>query len=408
VKILHLTDRYLPATQNWLYPQIVSVPGATTAVLCGDRSEAGGFPLHGRPLYCEHPQIATSAYLGRIGRGVLSRFCQVIARGRAWAWGPEILHAHFGTRGWQALPLKRMLGAPLVTTFYGVEAWAYPNIFPVWRERYAQLFEEGDLFLVEGPAMRDRMVAIGCPAKKIVIRHLGVDLTVTPFSTPDPGAGIRIVMVGRFVAKTGLADGLRACVAAARAGANLSVTIVGDALNGENLADARIKRELLELAKAPELDGRVNFTGFLAPPGMRATLSQSDVILCPSKHSDDGDAEGGMPFVLAEAMAMGLVAVGSRHCDMPELIADATMGFLFDEGDIDALTAILWKCAHSPSEFFQQMAISGRRHVEKHFDLARQLAELASIYRACVDPGLRESLCTSDSKHVLGSSRRLQ
>jgi hypothetical protein len=44
------------------------------------------------------------------------------------------------------------------------------------------------------------------------------------------------------------------------------------------------------------------------------------VFLCPSRFGPGGDAEGGLPVELLEAMGMGLLCVGSRHCDIPEAI----------------------------------------------------------------------------------------
>jgi colanic acid/amylovoran biosynthesis glycosyltransferase len=304
---------------------------------------------------------------------------RVMATAQAWSWRPAIMHAHFGTRGWESLGLRRILRVPLITSFYGFEAWLLPVTVPSWRDHFVQLFREGDLFLVEGPAMRSRLIELGCPTEKLRIRRLGVDSTKIAFTQPDFCEGLKIAMVGRFVEKKGLIDGLRGCTLAARAGVHLKVTIIGDAdpyyANGE-----AIKRELYALSQSPELSNRVHFTGSLPHAQVYSLLTHHNVLLCPSKHSSDGDAEGGMPFILAEAMATGLIGVGSRHCDMPELINDGRTGYLFDEGNPEQLAELLEKISRT-TNCLPPIAAAARKHVEENFHLSRQLTVLGEIYR---------------------------
>jgi colanic acid/amylovoran biosynthesis glycosyltransferase len=379
MRVMHSLDEYLPYTQNWIYPQVAQVPGTETAVLCQSLSNLSEFPLSG-PLFREEPRRLRRGSFRWAVRGALRRtgMIQKVARMRAWHWSPSIVHAHFGPAGWRALPLKKMARVPLITTFYGWDAWLLPATEPLWLERYARLFNEGDLFLVEGPAMRQRMIEIGCPSQKVRVRRLGVDLSGIEFVEPDFGDGLKIAMVGRFIEKKGLVDGLRACLAAARSGVRLEVTIIGDAVR-EDAKGQQIRRQLLAVSEAAELAGRVHFTGFLSPGMVRSILSRHNILLCPSKHSSDGDAEGGMPFVLAEAMAMGLVGIGSQHCDMGELIVDGTTGFLFGEGQVDELVETL---SNLPSKtgLLSEMAGRGRQLIETSFNLSRQLDELAAIY----------------------------
>jgi len=379
-RVLHTIDNFLPHTQNWVYPQVTSVPDTISAVLCTAMSGQNQFPLDGTPIFCEDLAGNWPVICRRLARLGGRYWGARRALERARNWRPDIIHAHFGTRGWKSLSLKRATHTSLITNFYGVEAWSLPNVEPIWRERFAELFEEGDLFLVEGPVMRRRLIEIGCPSDKIGVRHLGVDLSQLPYLEPEFDSGLKIAMVGRFVEKKGLADGLKACLGAAEAGVRVQITVIGD--SGENDPQGQaIKEELVRLSRKPALNGKVRFTGFLTPTDVRAMLRSHNIMLCPSKHSADGDAEGGMPYVLAEAMAMGLLAIGSRHCDMSELIIENNTGFLFDEGDVESLTCILSKLSGVGCGLVK-ICENGRRHVEKHFDLNRQLAKLREYYDA--------------------------
>ena len=216
--------------------------------------------------------------------------------------------------------------SPLVTSFYGYDAWSLPQKWPKWRGRLHRLFREGDVFLAEGPAMKRRLIEIGCNSSKVIVRTLGINLGRLKFETRKTNGPFQIVMVGRFIPKKGLGDGLLACAIASEAGIQLEVTIIGDAdASSESLA---VERRLRELAATPALNGKVQFAGSLSPGETIAVISRHNVLICPSKHAPDGDAEGGLPFVITEAMALGLLCIGSRHCDIPEAVIDQVTGYL--------------------------------------------------------------------------------
>jgi colanic acid/amylovoran biosynthesis glycosyltransferase len=294
----------------------------------------------------------------------------------AYSWRPSLLHAHFGTIGWQSLFLKRLFRVPLITSFYGVEAWELPVAVPIWRDRFERLFSSGDLFLVEGPAMQQRLVDLGAPKEKVRVRTLGIDLGSLRWSARSLSAGLRIVMVGRFVEKKGLTDGLRACALAAKSGIPLSVTIIGDA--GADLAGQAIKRELEALTTSVELTDKVKFTGYLSHAETLTVLESHNVIFCPSRHAASGDAEGGLPYVLTEGMAMGLIGVGSRHCDIPEAIVDGQTGLLVEEKNVPEMAAALEKVFRDLD--VAAIAVAASQHVADHFDQSKQLRVLAGIY----------------------------
>jgi colanic acid/amylovoran biosynthesis glycosyltransferase len=298
---------------------------------------------------------------------------------QARSWKPAIIHAHFGTLGWSALRLKKALTAPLVTSFYGFDAWQLPTTDPEWRQRLSKLFARGHTFLVEGPAFRQRLIDLGCAPAKIRIQRLGVNLGQLQYRRRDFNGGLKIAMVGRFVEKKGLLDGLAACKKASASGLNLSVTIIGDAAI-DAPGGAAIERDMLAVAQAPEMLDRVRFLGRMPYDETLRILASHDIFLCPSKHAASGDAEGGLPVVLIEAMALGLLCLGSRHCDIPEAIMDGKTGFLFEEGNIEELVGLLRRVSSTP-ERARSVTATGRKHIENTFDLTHQLSALSEIYQ---------------------------
>jgi colanic acid/amylovoran biosynthesis glycosyltransferase len=381
LRVLHSVGTFLNVSENWIYPQIACVPNVSGRVLCGAIINREMFPIGEARLFINPPPWKKAFGIPRI--------CNALARRVGWGgsfvrakiawWEPQVLHAHFGMRGWESVALKIRLQCRLITSFYGYDAWLLPKAEPVWRARYHELFGAGDVFLVEGPAMRDRLCELGCPEEKVVIQRIGVDLDSLVFEARDFSSELKIIMVARFVEKKGFADGLRACAIASAQGTKLSVTVVGDASIGDE-AGQRIKRELLEIAKCPELAGHVRFTGFVPLLTIQALLKEHNVFLCPSKHAANGDAEGGSPVALTEAMAAGLLCVGTRHCDIPQVILNGKTGFLCKEGDVSEIAETL-SILQQNSGKSSPITENGRRHVEENFSLQAQMDKLGAIYR---------------------------
>ena len=388
MRVLHSVATYLNISENWIYPQIVQVPGVESRVLCSSTTNLDCFPIRGSKLIIDPPPWNRSFGIPRLLNALGRRLgCGGLLRQlKIRAWQPQIIHAHFGTRGWEALTLKKLLCIPLVTSFYGYDAWLLPEAEPSWRERYRDLFKHGDVFLVEGPAMRQRLRGIDCPEEKISVQRIGVDLDSLPFEEKHFSGDLKIIMVGRFVEKKGFVDGLRACVLARSKGVNLTISIIGDASAGDSEGQ-RIKRELQTLASCPELDNRVQFTGFIPLQKTRELLKTHNVFLCPSKHAASGDAEGGSPVVLTEAMAFGLLCIGTRHCDIPEVVVDGKTGYLSNESDVIGMSEILCSIGNGSNRLLE-LTKQGRKHVEQNFSAPIQSQKLRAIYQSLLSPAV--------------------
>jgi colanic acid/amylovoran biosynthesis glycosyltransferase len=380
MKVLHALESYLPVSENWIYPQITRIRGMTPAVMCAELHNLDLFPLNGAPHFLDPPPWSAGLGVPRLINSLAFRMgrAAVVAEAAARRWKPDLIHAHFGMRGWHMLGLRKKLGAPLLTSFYGLDAWQLPHSSQLWRDRFAELFTEGEAFLAEGPAMGARLAAIGCPPERIHVVRLGVDCAALPFDRKNFGSPLRVLMMARFIEKKGLCDGLRACAEAVRMGANIEVILIGAASRGSE-AGARIDAELREIAAADPLRGRVSFEGFLKPQQARVLLRKADIFLTPSKHAADGDAEGGSPLALTEAMALGLLCIGTRHCDIPEVIRHGETGFIAESGDIAGLASLILRAAEEP-DASRAMCAAGRAHIETFFSTARQVLDLEAIY----------------------------
>lgn len=384
MRVLHSVAAFIGLSENWIYPQIVQVPGTDSRVICSAVTHAEIFPIEKRRLIVSPPPWNAAFGIPRLLNGIGRRvgLGGFVPRTRIRRWGPQVIHAHFGMRGVECLALQRTLKVPLITSFYGYDAWRLPKSEPVWEKRYHELFTVGAAFLVEGPAMRDRLIHLGCSSEKIRIQRIGVNLSTIPFIPTTISSPLRIIMIGRLIEKKGMVDGLRACLEARSRGVDLEVTIIGDAEVGDTSA-APVKKQLLKLASEPQLAGHVEFTGFLSMAKTRDVIRAHHIFLCPSKHIASGDAEGGSPVALTEAMAAGLLCIGTRHCDIPEVIIDLKTGYLVDESDVAAIADILCAVAnrHCPVD---QLNRAGRAHIEENFALPKQMLNLRAAYEDIV------------------------
>jgi len=392
--VMHILDGYLPVTENWLYRQMIGITRYRVVAVPGRLYEAQSFPLDN---LCVCPRLfaAPRSWTGRAANRVAeSAFCVQSRRQARVAkrFQASLLHAHFGQTGYNSLAAKRFAGLPLITSFYGRDACLLPGVHPIWRRRYTRLFAEGDLFLAEGNHMKSTLVSLGCPQEKVVVHHLGVDLNALPFAIrrPDDDGTIRILAVGRFTEKKGLSYAVRAFAMVARERVGVRLVLVGDGRGKVELAE---KAELLRLVHENSLGDRVRFTGYVGYPEFLSLIGETHICIAPSVTAGDGDAEGGAPVCLIEMSASGMPVIATRHCDIGEVVLDGVSGFLAPERDVDSLSERLLHLIDHP-EIWPAMGASGRKHIEKNYDAARQAVCLERTYDSllgCAGPD--ESPC---------------
>jgi glycosyltransferase involved in cell wall biosynthesis len=141
-----------------------------------------------------------------------------------------------------------------------------------------------------------------------------------------PHEGLAIGFVGRLVQQKGL-DNLLQALALMR-GAKWRLLIVGDGP----------ERERLEaLATELRLAARVRWTGGLPAEQVAGLWPDLDVLVQPSRGTDDWRETNG--HVLIEAMANEVAVLGTDSGVIPELIGDA--GIVVPNGDVAALANAL-------------------------------------------------------------------
>ena len=194
---------------------------------------------------------------------------------------------------------------------------------------------------------------------------------------------LRILSVGRFVAKKGFDDLIDALARLPRS-LHWRASLIGGGELRERLA-ARVR--------AAGLSERVTFLGARAQPDVIAAMREADLFVLPTKPAPTGDRDG-LPNVLMEAASQGLPIVATDFAGTPELIRNGTDGILVPPGDVSALAEAMARLAGDP-EARRRLADSAYRRLSRDFTVERGIALMAARFGQAVgqDPsGMRPEI----------------
>lgn len=384
IVVAHSVPEWLPLTQTWLHEQVRRLPAARveSLVVCERLAEAGRFPVPRLHALSERALPVRLWDLGLRALHVRRHLGLLVREGRRA--GARVVHSHFGHIGWADAGAARALGARHVVTFYGLDVRKLPQDDPRWLARYPEMFAEVSAVLCEGSHMARAIEALGCPAEKIRVHHLGVPVEEIAYAPRAlrPGEPLRVLIAASFREKKGIPFALEA-VALARRETPVDITIVGDA--GPEPAHQAEKARILETIARHGLGACVRMLGFQSHESLFAEAYRHHVFLSPSVTAADGDTEGGAPVAIVDMAATGMPIVSTRHCDIPEVVREGETGLLADERDAEQLAAHLVRLAADPASW-RPMLDAGRRHIEREYDARRQGERLAAIYASLDRP----------------------
>lgn len=284
---------------------------------------------------------------------------------------PEVMHAHFGPDGVNALPLQSRLGLPLVVTFHGYDATqgtALRNGLPAWRygRRRPQLADRAASLLAVSNHIREQLIELGMPASRIRVHRIGVDLAKFTPAALEERQPI-VLGAGRFVEKKGFEFLIDAMAEVQRVSPETELVLIGSGKLGGELK-ARASRRL----------GSFRIFGPCPPREITRWMRRARVLAAPSVTDRFGNTEG-LPITVVEALASGLPVVATRHAGIPEAVVDGESGFLVPERDIEALAERILDLVRDDAGW-KGMSASCRRIAERDFDLAAQTKQLEEIY----------------------------
>lgn len=181
--------------------------------------------------------------------------------------------------------------------------------------------------------------------EKVTLLYHGLDLRRfpepperPPRDGSDPDAPVRLVSIGRAVAKKGF-DDLLTALAVLPPALHWRLVHIG---GGELVA--RLKQQAAALGLADRIDWR----GPQAQGAVIAALREADLFVLPSKQAGDGDRDG-LPNVVMEAASQGLAIVATDFAGIPEFVTDGVEGLLVAPGDPAALAQALAALIAAPA-----------------------------------------------------------
>lgn len=380
--IYYIAGSYLSVTENWIYLQIIGMKKYNPVVYCHQIENLNLYPH--KSIVCLNLDRLKRpvTYMTNIVFKKIFGFYPLLLTS-FYKYKPLLIHAHFGTSGYDLIKLKKIFKIPLITSFYGFDASMLPKCYPFWVKNYQQLFKIGNLFLVEGTSMRNKLVKLGCTEGKIAIQHLGVDLTKIKYSPRllKNRQIIKILISASFREKKGITYALKAIARIKQTNPKLKIilSVIGDASKDrESILE---KEKIINNVNKYKMKKYIKFLGFVSHDSFIKELYKHHIFLSPSITAQNGDDEGGSPVSITEASASGMPIISTFHCDIPEVVLNNKSGYLVEEKNIDQLVEKLQQLVNNPNLWIK-MGKAGRQHIETNYDLKKQINSLEKIYES--------------------------
>ncbi len=362
--VAHYKRIFLEPSEAFIYDQVRNIKPFRHIVLASKTKSQNLFPF--RPIYTtsnlsflDHIKNELSI---RINRS--SAFFEDIIRKE----GVDLIHSHFANDAILMVATKRNVDIPMVTSFYGYDATAFPMKH---RGVYDKLFKYGDMFFVLGKYMEKRLEKLGCEPEKIKVNHLGIDTKKFRKGKKD---GMVFVTVARFVEKKGIEYSIAAFKELAKK-YDAEYRIVGD---------GPLAGRYMNLAKGCD---KIKFINNFAAPDSRKVVNDeiknADVFVLTSVVAGDGSMEG-TPVSLMEAQCSELPCISTYHSDIPEIVINGKTGWLVKERDVKGIQEKMKDLIENPGRR-KTFGRNGRRHIIKEFDQKKQLHKIGELYKEVLE-----------------------
>ena len=275
---------------------------------------------------------------------------------------PQIVHAHDG----------RTLGLAALTWAMGTRSRiiaARRVAFPLRRNpltamKYRSVAQR---IIAVSQYVRNLLVASGVEERRVDVVYDGVDLNrVSQRSDSRRALGVEgdaclIGSVGQFVAEKGHEFLIRAFAHVRQHIPHAMLVLMGD---GE------LRGEYRTLIQQLGLEGKVLFQGFV--PNLGTVLPALDLFVFPSLHEGLGSS-------LLAAMACEVPICASRTGGIPEIIQDGLTGYLFNPGDVAAITQSVLEALKSPQRTCD-LAKAAAKTAAQRFSVAHMVEATREVY----------------------------
>lgn len=236
---------------------------------------------------------------------------------------------------------------------------------------YRKLFNKVAFCLPVCDYFRKKLIAAGCPAHKIAVHHSAIDCSQFFFEVKEQPQQdvIHLVSTCRLVKKKGIEYAIQAIAEVVKKYPNIHYTIVGD---GPEF------KYLQSLVQRLNLHKKVTLCGWKNQNELVPILRRSHIFLLPSIKAPDGNEEG-IPNAFKEAMAMGLISIGTWHAGTPELIEHGKSGFLVAEKNVSQLADAIKYVIEHP-DIWESVGLAARKKIEDEFETKQSILQLEKLF----------------------------
>ncbi len=293
----------------------------------------------------------------------------------------NVVHTHlWGANLWGRLAANEA-HIPVVVTEHNVDVWKNPIHFVI--DRF--LFRKTDCFVAVSEMVRGfYSQKLGVTREKIEVVYNGVEIKVPqcPCAPVPQQKNIKnelginddekvIAVIGRLVPQKGIEFFLNAMKGVfnhrpSTIDNRLKILIVGE---GPLLNNLKLK------VKNEKLEDKVEFLGFRKD--IPEILSITDILVLPSSRE-------GLPMILLEAMAAGVIVVATRVGGTPELLQDGFNGFLIEYGDAVGLEKEIQHILTMDERTRDEIIGNAKNTVKDKFSLEKMVVEHERIYQQLI------------------------
>lgn len=275
--------------------------------------------------------------------------------------GIEYIHAHFANGPSSvAMAASALSGIPFGFTCHAQDIYSDPLMLDIKINR-------AQLPLTISQYNRNYIASNYSPKNraKLRVHRVAIDLAhFHPHRRESASAYSPLILaIGRLVPKKGFIHLIHACERLAQRGINFRCQIIGDGPE---------RTALQEAIRAGQLAEKVSLLG--AQTEIKKFLHQADLFVMPCVLDQSGDRDG-IPTTLMEAMAMRVPVISTEISGIPELVQHEQTGILVPPADVEALTQAICRLIVD-EKLRQELAASGRRHIELHHNLETNTAQL--------------------------------
>ncbi len=308
-------------------------------------------------------------------------------RHRLCAQEIDIFHCHagIGWEGHEGVYAAREAGVPVI-----IRTEHLPYLITDYQQRkdHAQLMYSVDRLICVSAGARDTFIQAGIASDKLEVVRNGI--------VPRPAAtdrrvimeklGLRpdtciVLTVGRFTEQKGHCYLIEAIPAVLEHAPNAHFVWVGV---------GPLEQELRDRARELNLEADLSFLGHR--DDVPAIMAASDLFVLPSIFE-------GLPLVVLEAMAAGVLVIGTRVCGMSEAIDDGVTGRLVEGANPAALAEGILEALRQP-DLTARWREAARVRVRDYFTAPRMARETAAIYEEVLaekrPQAMNDQLVTTD------------